>query len=39
MVIVGSGLETWRDGGSVSFKRVSDDGGIFSALATESGGF
>lgn len=39
MVIVGSGLETWRDGGSVSFERVSEDGGMFSALALTSGGF
>ena len=39
IVIVGSGLETWRDGGSVSFDGLSDEGGMFSALATASGGF
>ena len=32
MVIVGSGLEIWRDGGSWSFEGVSDEGGMFSAL-------
>lgn len=39
IVMVGSGLETWRDGASVSFGRVSDEGGMFSALAMVSGGF
>lgn len=38
-VIVGSELETWRDRGNVSFVRVSDEGGMFSALAMASGGF
>ena len=36
---MGSGLETWRDGGSVSFEGLSDEGGMFSALATISIGF
>lgn len=39
IVIVGSGLETWRDGGRMSFERVSNEGGMFSALVTVSGSF
>ncbi len=38
IVIVGSGLEAWRQGGSGSFERVSEEGGIFSAFATASEG-
>ena len=36
ILVVGSELETWRDGGSVSFERISDVGGMFSALAMAS---
>lgn len=32
IVIVGSGLETWRDGSSVAFETASEEGGIFSAF-------
>ena len=32
IVIVGSGLETWRDGSSVTFEAASEEGGIFSAF-------
>lgn len=39
IVIVDSGLDTWRDGGSLSFDSVSEDGGMFSASAWASGGF
>ena len=39
IVILSSGLKTWRDGGSVSFEWVSEVGGIFSALAMASRGF
>ncbi len=39
IVIVGSGFETWREGGNVSFERVSEEGGIFSAFVTASEGF
>ena len=39
IVIVSSGFETWRDGGSASLERVSDAGGMFSALALALGGF
>ena len=34
-----SDFGTWRDGGSVSFERVSEEGGMFSELALASGGF
>ena len=39
IVMVCSGLETWRDGGSVFSETVSEDGGMFSASARASGGF
>ena len=39
IVIVVSGFGAWRDGGSVSFERVSEGGGMFSALALASEGF
>ena len=39
IAMVGSELGICRDRGSVSFESVSDEGGMFSALATASGGF
>lgn len=32
IVIVGSGLDTWRDEGSLPFEAVSREGGMFSAF-------
>ena len=38
IVIVGSGLETCRDGGRVFFEGISEEGGMFSVLAMASEG-